>query len=116
MTWFRPVGLLPSQEQLSGRGSILRASLANLSPVPPWPAGHALPKVEAFVILERCTGTCFLPTGIAGMAQVVDWRSASQPREVLRGAAQALAEGRLVAFPTETVYGLAASALHPEAV
>jgi len=36
--------------------------------------------------------------------------------EVLRPAARALAEGRLVAFPTETVYGLGADARNPEAV
>ena len=31
-------------------------------------------------------------------------------------AAQALADGKLVAFPTETVYGLGANALDPAAV
>ena len=36
--------------------------------------------------------------------------------EELRPAAEALAGGRLVAFPTETVYGLGADALNPEAV
>lgn len=36
--------------------------------------------------------------------------------EELRPVAKALAEGRLVAFPTETVYGLGADALNPEAV
>ncbi|MCG3175534.1 MAG: Threonylcarbamoyl-AMP synthase [Candidatus Omnitrophica bacterium] len=36
--------------------------------------------------------------------------------ETVRRAAQALKEGRLVAFPTETVYGLGASALDPSAV
>jgi protein-tyrosine phosphatase len=45
-----------------------------------------------------------------------DWRSAADPGYVVRAAAQALAEGRVVAFPTETVYGLAASAFLPEAV
>jgi tRNA threonylcarbamoyl adenosine modification protein (Sua5/YciO/YrdC/YwlC family) len=50
------------------------------------------------------------------MAQVLSWQhGADQPGIVLR-AAQALSEGRLVAFPTETVYGLAASALVPEGV
>ncbi len=34
----------------------------------------------------------------------------------LKGAAKILAEGGLVAFPTETVYGLGANALKPEAV
>ena len=36
--------------------------------------------------------------------------------ETLAGAAAALREGGLVVFPTETVYGLAADALDPEAV
>src|SRR5664279_215469 len=37
------------------------------------------------------------------------------PAEIDR-AAQLLRQGRLVAFPTETVYGLGANALDPEAV
>ncbi|MGH6804311.1 MAG: L-threonylcarbamoyladenylate synthase, partial [Methyloceanibacter sp.] len=36
--------------------------------------------------------------------------------EVIRHAAQALARGDLVAFPTETVYGLGANALDARAV
>jgi L-threonylcarbamoyladenylate synthase len=36
--------------------------------------------------------------------------------DAVRGAAQTLAEGRLVAFPTETVYGLGADASDPSAV
>lgn len=36
--------------------------------------------------------------------------------EVLKKAAQVLEKGGLVAFPTETVYGLGADALNPEAV
>ncbi|MEX0939033.1 MAG: L-threonylcarbamoyladenylate synthase [Pirellulales bacterium] len=47
---------------------------------------------------------------------VIDIRSADDSRDVVHRAVQALAEGQLVAFPTETVYGLAASALHPQAV
>lgn len=47
---------------------------------------------------------------------VIDIRSAEDLRDVVHRAVQALAEGRLVAFPTETVYGLAASALSEEAV
>src|SRR5262245_37959092 len=49
------------------------------------------------------------------MPEVLDWQRADQ-REAIRRAVQALGEGRLVAFPTETVYHLAASALRPEAV
>jgi protein-tyrosine phosphatase len=49
------------------------------------------------------------------MPEVLDWQRADQ-REVVRRAVQALCEGRLVAFPTETAYHLAASALAPAAV
>ena len=37
-------------------------------------------------------------------------------RDKLSGPAQALKSGGLVAFPTETVYGLGANALNPKAV
>ena len=47
---------------------------------------------------------------------VIDVRSAEDIRDVVHRAVQALVEGKLVGFPTETVYGLAASALCPEAV
>jgi tRNA threonylcarbamoyl adenosine modification protein (Sua5/YciO/YrdC/YwlC family) len=47
---------------------------------------------------------------------VIDLRSAEDRRDVVHRAVQTLAEGGLVALPTETVYGLAASALHPAAV
>jgi tRNA threonylcarbamoyl adenosine modification protein (Sua5/YciO/YrdC/YwlC family) len=47
---------------------------------------------------------------------VIDIRSAEDSRDVVHRAVQALAEGKLVALPTETVYGLAASALDPTAV
>ena len=47
---------------------------------------------------------------------VIDVRSAEDGRDVVHRAVQALAEGRLVAFPTETVYGLAASALDEGAI
>jgi protein-tyrosine phosphatase len=49
------------------------------------------------------------------MPEVLDWQRADQ-REVVRRAVHALVEGRLVAFPTETAYHLAASALRPQAV
>jgi protein-tyrosine phosphatase len=48
-------------------------------------------------------------------ATVIDVKSAPDVRDVVHRAVQALAEGRLVVFPTETVYGLAASALDPAA-
>ena len=47
---------------------------------------------------------------------VIDVRTVDDPRDVVHRAVQALAEGKLVALPTETVYGLAASALHEQAV
>lgn len=47
--------------------------------------------------------------------RVIDVRSAEDLRDVVHLAVQALAEGKLVAFPTETVYALAASALDPDA-
>jgi protein-tyrosine phosphatase len=50
------------------------------------------------------------------MPIVIDIRSAEDGRDVVHRAVQALAEGQLVALPTETVYGLAASACHADAV
>ncbi|HVX60825.1 MAG TPA: Sua5/YciO/YrdC/YwlC family protein [Pirellulales bacterium] len=47
---------------------------------------------------------------------VIDLRSAEDSRDVVHRAVQALAEGKVVAFPTETVYGVAASALSETAV
>jgi protein-tyrosine phosphatase len=47
---------------------------------------------------------------------VIDVRRAEDSRDVVHRAVQALAEGNLVAFPTETVYGLAASALSEQGV
>jgi len=47
---------------------------------------------------------------------VIDVRAAADLRDVVHRAVQALAEGQLVALPTETVYGLAARALDDRAV
>ncbi len=47
------------------------------------------------------------------MTKIID---ASRNPEALAEAAEALREGKLVAFPTETVYGLGANALNEEAV
>lgn len=47
---------------------------------------------------------------------VIDVRSADDMRDVVHRAVQAVVEGKLVAFPTETVYGVAASALDEAAV
>ena len=48
--------------------------------------------------------------------EVIDLRVAEDWRDVVHRAVQSLAEGKLVVFPTETVYGLAASALDESAV
>src|SRR5690348_3275540 len=47
---------------------------------------------------------------------VIDLRSADDSRDVVHRAVQALAEGHLVAMPTETLYCLTASALSQTAV
>ena len=47
---------------------------------------------------------------------VIDVRASNDPRDVVHLAVQAITEGKLVAFPTETVYGLAARALDGPAV
>jgi protein-tyrosine phosphatase len=49
------------------------------------------------------------------MPEILDWQCAD-PRQGLVRAARLLAGGRLVAFPTEAGYTVAASALHPGAV
>jgi len=51
-----------------------------------------------------------MPPVAINLKQTDDWR------DVVHRAVQALVEGRVVAFPTETVYGLAASALDESAV
>lgn len=47
---------------------------------------------------------------------VIDLRQSDDARDVVHRAVQALAEGRTVAFPTETDYVVAASARRPEAM
>jgi len=47
---------------------------------------------------------------------VIDVRTADDLRDVVHRAVQAVSEGQLVVFPTETVYGVAARALDPDAV
>jgi tRNA threonylcarbamoyl adenosine modification protein (Sua5/YciO/YrdC/YwlC family) len=49
-------------------------------------------------------------------AAVIDLRNSDDPRDAIHRAVAALAAGQIVAIPTETVYGLAASALCPAAV
>jgi L-threonylcarbamoyladenylate synthase len=49
------------------------------------------------------------------MPEVLDWQL-GDPRLALERAVQHLTAGRLVVFPTETGYHVAASALHPEAL
>lgn len=50
------------------------------------------------------------------MPQVLDLRRSDDPRDVIHRAVHLLAEGALVAFPTETVYLVGAHALQPAAV
>ena len=50
------------------------------------------------------------------MPEVLDWRSAADPFALVDRAAQALKEGQLVGFPTETVYGIAANVWRSDAV
>ena len=45
---------------------------------------------------------------------IIKLRKADDSRDVVHRAVQTLAEGKLVVFPTETVYGLAASARRPD--
>lgn len=47
---------------------------------------------------------------------VINLRQASDSRDIVHRAVQTLAEGKLVVFPTETVYGVAASVQRPDAV
>jgi protein-tyrosine phosphatase len=49
------------------------------------------------------------------MSQVLNWHT-EDPTDVVRRAVETLSAGGLVALPTETVYGVAASALAPAAV
>lgn len=49
-------------------------------------------------------------------AVVIDLKSEEDRRDVIHRAVEALSAGKIIAIPTETVYGLAASALHPQAV
>jgi tRNA threonylcarbamoyl adenosine modification protein (Sua5/YciO/YrdC/YwlC family) len=72
-----------------------------------WAGTTATP---TFPISSELPGTLFMP------AVVIDLKKTDDPRDVVHRSVQALAEGKLVVFPTETVYGLAASALSPGAV
>lgn len=50
------------------------------------------------------------------MPSVLNLQSDDDPRDAIHRAVQALVEGKVVGLPTDTVYGLAASALAPGAV
>src|SRR5262249_5858392 len=50
------------------------------------------------------------------MPEVFDWQRVADPQAVLGRAVQALLAGRVVAFPTQTSYVLAAAVTAPEAV
>ena len=50
------------------------------------------------------------------MTHVMDWKRSDDPRDVVHLAVQALAEGHLVAIPTDTLYNFAGSVMQPEAM
>lgn len=50
------------------------------------------------------------------MAQIVDIRNSDEPRDVIHQVVELLSEGNLVAFPTETVYAIAAHSANTEGV
>jgi protein-tyrosine phosphatase len=50
------------------------------------------------------------------MLTTLDLRATDDPRDMVHRTVQALVEGRVVALPTDTVYGLAADALNERAV
>lgn len=64
---------------------------------------------------KTLTGDC-LSVRFMNSPLVIPLRQAEEPRDLVHRCVQALAEGRLVALPTETIYGVAASTLVPEAV
>ena len=73
--------------------------------------------VVALLLFPAFAGNGIPSNGTARMPPVViDVRNAADARDVIHRAVQAIVEGQLVVFPTETVYGLAASALNEEAV
>ncbi len=49
-------------------------------------------------------------------AVTIDLQDTEDVRDVIQQAVEALSSGKIIAVPTETVYGLAASALIPDAV
>lgn len=49
-------------------------------------------------------------------AVFIDLNQTEDVRDVIHRAVEALCGGKVIAIPTETVYGLAASALQPDAV
>ncbi len=50
------------------------------------------------------------------MTKVFDLRQTDDPRDIVHRTVQALTEGQVVGLPTDTVYGIAAHALDPQAV
>ena len=49
-------------------------------------------------------------------ATTIDLQQTDDKRDVIHRSVELLSAGKIIALPTETVYGLAVSALHPEAV
>lgn len=69
---------------------------------------------EHYCLLALCSAILARPLLMPPI--VIDIRNSEDARDVVHRAVQALAEGGLVAFPTETVYGIGASACRPDAV
>jgi len=71
-------------------------------------------------MVHRSAPPRFLPaawlTLVSMPPLVIDIRNTEDARDIVHRAVQALAEGQLIALPTETVYGLAASACRADAV
>ena len=73
-------------------------------------AADARKVIRAAIVGRRVYyGLCMPPV-------VINLRKTDDSRDVVHRAVQTLAEGKLVVFPTETVYGLAASARRRDAV
>ncbi len=70
----------------------------------------SLPLTENESIRIACSSFPF------SMPAVIDVSATDDPRDIVHRAVQALAEGKLIVFPTETVYVAAASVQHPVAL
>ncbi|MBW4840722.1 MAG: threonylcarbamoyl-AMP synthase, partial [Paenibacillaceae bacterium] len=77
--------------------------------------GEVAPKSTQWWRVEPGTGFA-TPGGQVADAGILEAPTAGEETAALREAAEVLASGGTVAFPTETVYGLGADARNPSAV